>query len=289
MAERSKAFGGSWNMPADTPRKSDPMTAIRVLTYNVHSCRGADRRVDPARIAAVIAEADADIIALQEVDVGRQRSGGDDQARMIAHALEVQSYFHPALHLGEEKYGDAILTRLPLEVLKAGPLPSVGEPRGALLAKVRMGGKDLLVANTHLGLRRRERMRQIQTLLGPEWLEQPEIKGLPTIFLGDFNAGPRSALYRHVTRSFQDAEPAGQDRRPGTFPARWPLFRIDHVFVRNGLVPGGTEVLTGSLPRMASDHLPILATLKLPDDRETEGAGAALEAVRPSPVRGQDT
>ncbi|WP_265519839.1 endonuclease/exonuclease/phosphatase family protein [Nitratireductor luteus] len=262
-------------MPADTPRQTDAVATVRVLTYNVHSCRGVDRRVDPARIASVIAKADADIIALQEVDVGRQRSGGDDQARMIAHALEVQSYFHPALHLGEEKYGDAILTRLPLEVLKAGPLPSVGEPRGALLAKVRMGRKDLLVANTHLGLRRRERMRQIETLLGPDWLEQPEIRDLPTIFLGDFNAGPRSPLYRLVTRSFRDAQPVGQGRRRATFPARWPLFRIDHVFVRNGLVSRGTEVLTGSSPRMASDHLPVVATLELRDDRKKESAGAA--------------
>lgn len=289
MAERSKAFGGSWSMPAETPRQSDPVTAIRVLTYNVHSCRGADRRVDPARIAAVIAGADADIVALQEVDVGRQRSGGDDQARMIAHALEVQSYFHPALHLGEEKYGDAILTRLPLEVLKAGPLPSAGEPRGALLAKVRIGSKDMLVANTHLALRRLERMRQIETLLGPEWLEKPQIRGLPTIFLGDFNAGPRSALYRLVTRSFQDAQPVGRGRRPRTFPARWPLFRIDHIFVRNGLVSRGTEVLTGSLPRMASDHLPVLATLELCDGREKERAGAGLQPAQPSAARGKET
>ncbi|MCR4264702.1 endonuclease/exonuclease/phosphatase family protein [Nitratireductor sp. ZSWI3] len=247
---------------------SDPSTAagaqIRVLTYNVHGCKGNDRRIDPARIAAVIAACQADIIALQEVDVGRSRSGAVDQAEAIARTLNIRSHFHPALHLGEERYGDAIMTGLPLTVLKAGALPSIGEPRGAILGMVKTHGVELVVANTHLGLRRRERRRQVAELLGSEWLDHPNIRDLPTVFLGDFNAVPWSLSYRHLTRSFEETHTGPTLRGAATFPARLPLIRIDHVFMRNGLTSRRAEVIDTPLSRVASDHLPVLVELALP-------------------------
>ncbi len=72
---------------------------LRIMTYNVHSCFGTDRKLDPGRIAEVIAECEPDIVALQEVDVARARSGGVDQAQTIANHLSMASYFHPSLHL----------------------------------------------------------------------------------------------------------------------------------------------------------------------------------------------
>jgi endonuclease/exonuclease/phosphatase family metal-dependent hydrolase len=104
------------------------------MTYNVHRCVGADGRADPRRIAEVIAACQPDMVALQELDVGRLRTGGIDQAHVIAHLLGMSFHFHPALQVEDELYGDAILTALPMRLVKAGPLPgSVGfEPRGAL-------------------------------------------------------------------------------------------------------------------------------------------------------------
>src|SRR4026209_2834843 len=111
------------------------------MTYNVHRCVGADGRADPRRIADVIAACQPDMVALQELDVRRLRTGGIDQAHAIAHPLGMRVHFHPALLFEEELYGDAILTALPMRLMKAGPLPgSVGfEPRGATWAA---GGAD---------------------------------------------------------------------------------------------------------------------------------------------------
>lgn len=241
-----------------------PRRFIRMLTYNVHSCRGTDGRRDPARIAEVIARCAPDIAALQEVDVGRARSGGVDQAQIIAAHLRMNAHFHPALHLEEEQYGDAILTALPTRLVRAGPLPSVGEPRGAIWVAVDVGGGELQVVNTHLGLRRRERIAQAAALLGPGWLGSAECREAPTVLAGDFNAVPGSASYRALARHGRDAQLGAAARPRATFPSRFPVLRIDHIFAGDGIEVAGAEVRTDLLARTASDHLPLLATLGVP-------------------------
>lgn len=236
---------------------------LRILTYNVHGCRGTDGRVDPARVAEVIARCGADIIALQELDVGRRRSGGIDQARAIAAHLNLTSHFHPALHLAEERYGDAILTALPSRVVRAGPLPSGGEPRGAIWVAVDIGGAELHVINTHFGLRRRERMAQAATILGPGWAGDPRCVDGLRVLLGDFNAVPRSGAYRLLARDLSDAQHMAGGRGRATFPSRLPLLRLDHIFVGDGIAAPETVVRADTLARVASDHLPLVATLRI--------------------------
>jgi endonuclease/exonuclease/phosphatase family metal-dependent hydrolase len=107
------------------------------MTYNVHRCVGVDRRLDVGRVAAVIAQQKPDIVALQELDVYRPRTGAVDQAHAIAQKLGMHFHFHPAFTVEEEHYGDALLTMAPHRVIKAGPLPGLPrlrglEPRGAL-------------------------------------------------------------------------------------------------------------------------------------------------------------
>ncbi len=246
-----------------------------MLTYNIHSCRGTDGRVDPARIAETIARCEPDIVALQEVDVGRKRSGGADQAQMIAAHLKLASYFHPALHLETEQYGDAILTALPTRVVHAAPLPSIGEPRGAIWVAVDIGGGTLQVFNTHLGLRRRERIRQVSTLLGPDWLGSARCRDEPTVLLGDFNAVPSSMPYRTLARHGRDAlVDAGARVRP-TFPSRFPVLRLDHIFVSGGVRAVHAEVVADRRTRSASDHLPVLATVDVPVAAHGKTAGTA--------------
>ena len=237
---------------------------IRILTYNVHSCRGTDGRTDPARIAEVIARCKPDIAALQEVDVDRARSGGVDQAQLIATHLRMDSHFHPALHLEDEQYGDAILTPLPTRLVRAAPLPSIGEPRGAIWVAVDIGGVELQVINTHLGLRRRERIAQVATLLGPGWLGNAECRDMPTVLLGDFNAVPSSVPYRNLARHGRDVQVHAAPRPRATFPSRFPVLRLDHIFVGDGIVATHAEVRSDMLARTASDHLPLVATLAVP-------------------------
>lgn len=237
------------------------MRQVKVLTYNVHSCRGTDGVTDPNRIAEVIARCEPDVVALQELDVGRARSGGTDQAHQIATSLRMTSHFHPALHLEEELYGDAILTLLPSRLIQAGPLPSTGEPRGALWAAVDLGGTELHVFNTHLGLRRRERVRQVVELLGPKWLGSDKCRSAFSILLGDLNAVPRSLAYRHVAGRLRDAQVEAGRRPWPTFPSRFPLLRIDHVFIGEGIQAVEVTVPSAGSARTASDHLPLLVTI----------------------------
>jgi endonuclease/exonuclease/phosphatase family metal-dependent hydrolase len=236
---------------------------LKVLTYNVHSCRGTDRKLDIARIAAVIGACNADIIALQELDVGRRRTGGFDQAHEIAALLEMQAHFHPALHVEEEKYGDAVLTALPSRLIKADALPSIGEPRGALWLEIIVDGTPVHVFNTHLGLRRGERLTQIKTLLGPDWLGHDRCRDLPRILMGDFNTVPSARGYKTIAANMRDAGVSADGRRRPTFPARFPLLRLDHIFISRELAPIDTAIDTSRLARLASDHLPLSATLKL--------------------------
>ena len=129
----------------------------RIMTYNVHSCRGVDGKLDVGRIAAVIAQCRPDIVALQELDVGRKRTGTVDQAHDIATRLGMSFHFHAAVKVEEEEYGDAILTTLPERLVRSGPLPTLPrmrglESRGALWVAVEVDGVELQVINTHLGL-----------------------------------------------------------------------------------------------------------------------------------------
>jgi endonuclease/exonuclease/phosphatase family metal-dependent hydrolase len=242
---------------------------LRVMTYNVHSCIGLDGKVDVERIARVIAQANPDIVALQELDLGRNRSLGMDQARLIARKLEMEFHFHPAMHLEEEQYGDAILTHLPLRLIKAGPLPGLAdkpglEPRGAILAEVTYQGQQVQVINTHLGLNSRERLAQIDSLLSEDWLGHPECRG-PVIFCGDLNAPPNSAVCQRLGARLQDAQAALASHRPaGTFPSRFAAARIDHIFVSSQLAVTAVEIPSSDLVKRASDHLPLLVQLRLP-------------------------
>jgi endonuclease/exonuclease/phosphatase family metal-dependent hydrolase len=235
---------------------------LKILTYNVHSCIGTDRRIDPQRIADVIGQSGADIIALQELDVGRRRTGGVDQAHVIANLLNMQAHFHPALHVEEEQYGDAILTAFPTRLMKAGPLPSVGETRGAIWVQVDIADRRLNVMNTHLGLRNRDRVRQVETLLSPEWIAAAEFQDVPSVICGDLNAISASPAYKMLAARFRDAQRVIEGRPRATFPSRFPMLRIDHVFVSKEIEVSSAAVVANPLTRSASDHLPLVVSIK---------------------------
>ena len=262
--------------PHRKERSASRPLQLRVLTYNVRRCLGTDGRLSPKRIAEVIAVFEPDLVALQELDVGRVRTGAVDQAHEVAHQLGMSFHFHPSLRVMEELYGDAILTLRPCTLVKAGPLPGLPgrrdpEPRGALWAAVDAGGATLQVINTHLGLAPRERLAQIEALLGPDWLGHPACRD-PKILIGDFNTLPRSRAYRRLTRHLVDAQRAQPDPRPRpTFPSRLPMLRIDHAFVGSGVEVVSSAVPRTPLTRVASDHLPLVLDLRVvpPSARET--------------------
>ena len=241
---------------------------LRLLTWNVHRCLGIDGRISPARIADVIASAAPDIVALQEVDVMRKRTGHIDQAEEIARRLGMDSHFHNNLRVMEEQYGDAILTTLPSQLMHSGRLPALPglsqiEPRGALWARIDCDGVALHVINTHLSLVARERRSQTDCLLGPEWMGRADCEGSVAL-VGDFNLVPRSRVYHRLTKVLKDVQRApGLGRTKPTFPSGFPVLRLDHVFMRGEVQVKRVEVIRNSITRVASDHLPLVVDFEI--------------------------
>ncbi len=245
----------------------------RILSYNVHRCVGTDRRLDIGRVAAVIAAAKPDIVALQEVDVGRARTGGVDQAHELARRLEMDFAFNAALRVAEELYGDAILTLAPQRVVKAGPLPGYDrlprlEPRGALWVEVDIGAITVQVINTHLGLVPSEQHAQARALVGERWLSHP-LRRDPLILAGDFNASRRTLTHRTLAAALTDARQAARPRRQrpratATFPSPAPVLNIDHVFASAEIRVVAVSVPADLLARTASDHRPLVVDFDLP-------------------------
>jgi endonuclease/exonuclease/phosphatase family metal-dependent hydrolase len=233
----------------------------RIVTYNVHRCVGTDRRLDVGRVADVLAALEPDVVALQELDVGRLRTGGVDQAHEIALRLGMACHFHAALRVEEERYGDAILTGFPERLIQVGALPGYDriralEPRGALWVEVTINGVPVQIINTHLGLVPREQQIQAHWLAGPAWLQDPHCTG-PVILLGDFNATAASVVYRTLRKRLAPASGLALKTSP-TFPSRFPLLRIDHLFVSPHIRVLDVQAPFSPLTRAASDHLPLL-------------------------------
>lgn len=258
---------GKWVPCGMTQTHTQPASAgrqiLKVLSYNVHSCVGTDRKLDPARIAEVIAALEPDIIGLQELDVGRSRTGGIDQAHTIASLLSMEFHFHAALHVAEERYGDAILTALPMRLVKGGELPSYGEQRGAIWVEVDLGHRKLQVFNTHLGLRRGDRLAQTSALLGPTWLGGSAGRKMASVLIGDLNSVPSSPVYKIIAREMADTQRAAALKPKPTFPSRFPVLRLDHIFVSDDIEVRDAAVISSPLARLASDHLPLLATIEV--------------------------
>ena len=241
---------------------------MRLVTYNVHRCVGVDKRLDVERIVGVIAELEPDIVCLQELDVGRARTGGVDQARTIADRLSMAVRFHPAMRVEAEEYGDAILTRHPESLIRVGALPTVRgvpglEPRGALWVRVNIEGVDINVLTAHLGLVPREQRLQAAALVGKEWLGHPDCKG-PTMLAGDFNATSITRPYQTLARNHADCQrQLGLRPTIKTFPSGFPAIRIDHVFVSPEIRITGVRAPYSPLSRMASDHLPLVVDFEI--------------------------
>jgi endonuclease/exonuclease/phosphatase family metal-dependent hydrolase len=244
---------------------------LRVMTYNVHSCIGNDRVLSPTRIAEVIAAYNPDVVALQELDVGRARTGNVDQAHLIAQRLEYVFHFFPGMEIEEERFGDAILSRYHMHLRHAAGLPrhqyrSKRTHRGALWVSMEVDGRTVQIINTHLGLGRVERRSQTERLLSDEWLGHKDCTS-PLIFCGDLNSLPRSFVHRQYKSILHDTQPflhGSRARSKNTYPSPYPMWRIDYIFVSPDIRVTNVIVPRTRLTRLASDHLPVIADLEIP-------------------------
>ena len=234
---------------------------FRVLTYNVHSCVGTDGRLDPGRIAEVIARSEADIVALQEVDVCQTRSDGLHQPQWLAERLRMLVHFTAARECNQGHYGNAILSRYPFALMSEGKLRRLrDETRAVQWLRLSLAGFEINVMNTHFSVHLRERLLQTEQLLGAEWVAQVEER-VPLVICGDLNSGSFSPVYRRLCRDLQDAQRQNGEKARSTWPSRRPLLRLDHIFTSRNVEVLRCEVRRDALSKLASDHLPLLADL----------------------------
>jgi len=229
-------------------------THMRVATYNVHRWSGVSGRQAPNAALAgyVISELDADVVALQEV---LRPFDAKDPLTVLAeeqhlHVAFVVTRVH---RLGE--LGNAILSRWPITSLFVLDLSfSRLERRSALAAEFKLGKRLLTVVATHLALRDRTRQRQVRTILS-----HPQLQG-PVVLMGDLSAWRRSK----ATQALEAALGAHGNRRwPASFPSARPILALDRIYSRGAQVET-LEVHRSTAARRASDHLPVIAVLKLP-------------------------
>lgn len=227
------------------------MTRFRIATYNVHKCRGIDWRVSPARVAKVLGEIGADIIALQEIF--------SPQADHLSDLLESPRVFGFTRHLDGREYGNAVLSRLPLTSIQNHDLTVIRrEPRGCLQMDIQISEVfRMRLFAVHLGTSYFERRQQAAKLISPGVLGDSSAE-VPRLVTGDFNEWTRGLVSSSLSRMMQSADIVQHLRRTRTYPGVLPVLHLDHMYYDAPLALEGMHLHRSRTAFMASDHLPLV-------------------------------
>ena len=241
------------------------MPSLRIVTYNVHRCRGIDNRERPSRIVEVLREIDADVIALQEVLSIPDATKEKDQARYIADELAVNHVSGENRKFKGGSYGNVVLSRFPMRLVRNHDISvRARERRGCLHTDVDVAGAETVhVFNVHLGTAFLERRHQGRRLVEEEILNNRELKG-SRIMLGDFNEWTRGLTTRLLRAHLKSVDVRSYLQRARTFPGILPILHLDHIYFEDRLDLKALTVHRSRKALVASDHLPLVADFALP-------------------------
>lgn len=227
--------------------------ALRVATYNVHGCIGTDGRHDPERVAAVVLELKADIVALQEFTYPASVALESRSPVVLTTLDSYQCALGPTRQTVTHCFGNALFTRHPIvDVHRIDLSMERREPRGALAATVDVRGTLVHVLAAHLGLRVGERRFQVRQIL--EYLES--VRNSLFVVLGDFNDWlPGRSVVHVLDRRL------GKLPRAASFPGRWPFLALDRIWVHPTRTLRRIAAHVTPAARVASDHLPVVAEI----------------------------
>lgn len=241
--------------------EADPVGSIRVMAYNIHHAAGMDGVVDIERIAEVIRESGADVVALQEVDVMVGRSGHIHQVRELARLAGLEhTAFGANIDLDEGWYGTATLSRHPILEENNTHFERIGsEQRGVLETLLDVNGQELLFLNTHLDHRGDDDRERILYVNETREKILPRYRADRILFAGDFNTRPDSEAYGIVTEYMNDSWVEVGNGNGYTIPSTEPRSRIDYIFFQGDVRPVRAWVPQTT----ASDHLPVVGIFEL--------------------------
>ncbi len=237
---------------------------FRVVTYNIHKCRGFDRRTMPERIISVLQELDADLMCVQEVVNAPEHSALFDQAGRIGRAFpDHHACFGANRPLRGGTYGNLTLSKFPVLAWKNFDITRKREERGVLRTDLSLAnGRQLHVFNVHLGTGIFERRYQAQLLVGKDILGSQDFSG-PRLVIGDFNEWNKGLTTLLMRESFETFPPKHALRFPKTFPGMLPFATLDHCYYDSPLKLLNTRLWRSKTALVASDHLPLLADFQL--------------------------
>lgn len=244
-------------------RASRDAIDIRVATYNIHRGRGLDRRIRLERIIAVLATIDPDIVALQEV-IGPGLAG-PGQAEHLGAALGMGWVMAPTRELRHHQFGNVVLSRFPIrEHARLDLSWKTCEARGAQRVAIDLGThRPLHVFNAHLGTALLERRYQAPRLA--EWIHERHVAG-PRIVLGDFNEWGRGLVADVLAEGLNSVDLYPHLRRRRTYPGFFPVLHLDHIYFSGQVEIRRVELPRTRLAMVASDHLPLVADVRIGQD-----------------------
>src|ERR1700757_248963 len=233
---------------------------FRIATYNTHKCRGMDGLIRPARVAKVLNELEADVIALQEVVSLKGGRKEQNQAQYLADAVGHDYYIGETRKLRGAAYGNVIISRFPVKDVKVYDLTaSDRERRGCIRCDLEVAsGKMVHLFNIHLGTGYMERRKQARLLMSREVLLSPQLKH-PRLLIGDFNEWTRGLVSKTLQHSFQSVDIQLHLNRKRTYPGVLPIMHLDHMYFDRELALEEFVLHRSRMALVASDHLPLVA------------------------------
>ncbi|MDP4174964.1 MAG: endonuclease/exonuclease/phosphatase family protein [Bacteroidota bacterium] len=233
------------------------------MTYNIHHGQGMDGKIDIKRISDICKDANADLIALQEVDRGVERTGKIDIMNLLKEYTDLSIAFGKNIDFQGGDYGNGILSKYKIDSVKNIHYKMIrpGEQRGMLQSVVNINGENVVFIDTHTGDKSNDEEKQMNV---DEIISAiKDYPDMPVILCGDFNSTPDTKMHKALKEYFVDIWEMLNGSNGYSFPSVNPDRRIDYIYISKNILNRIKPLSIKLIRSEASDHLPVVAEFEL--------------------------